>query len=446
MSEKTIPQAKGEFLLGNLLQLKADPFKAICDWQRDYGDLVSFRLATRRGYLISNPQLVEQTLIKQGHNFVKPYNPKKPKALALVSKQGLVTSQGELWRRQRRLMQPMFQRSNLASMLSQMVTAGSNLLQRWEQLGDEAEVNLASEMMHLTLEVITNTMFSTSVLDRIDEIEPALRVGIKYASQSQANPLTPPLCIPTPANREFKQAMAILHDITSSMIDQHRAEPEKHHDLLTMLLNARDENGEAMSDEQIRDEVITIFIAGHETTSNLLTWTLYLLARHPDVLARLRAELHEHLHGSIPDAEALQKLVYTRAVLNESLRIRPPANTMVRTIAQDTEVDGYTLKAGRLAVFSIYNIHHHPDYWPEPEQFNPERFLTTENRRFAFMPFGTGERICIGNHFAMLEGQLLLSMIVQNFDVEPVSNEEVEIEMAVNLRPKGGLPVRLKRR
>ncbi|WP_020161050.1 cytochrome P450 [Methylobacter marinus] len=446
MTTKTIPQVKGDFFLGNLRQFKVNPFQTFCDWHRDYGDLVNFRLATRQFYLFSHPQLVELALIKQSHNFVKPYNPEKPTALALVSRQGLVTSQGDLWRKQRRLMQPIFQRSNLISMLPQMILAGNNLLQRWEQLGDGAQVNLASEMMHLTLEIITQTMFSTSVLDRIAEIEPALRIGIKYASQTQANPLIPPLCIPTPANQEFKRAMALLDDIMYGMIEQHRSQSTPQHDLLTMLLNARDENGEAMSDRQIRDEVITIFIAGHETTANLLTWTLYLLAKHPDVLEKLRTELREHLQGGIPDAETLQKLVYTRAVLNESLRIRPPANTIIRKIVQDTEIDGYPLKAGRLAVFSIYNIHHHPDYWPEPEKFDPDRFLTTENRRFAFMPFGTGERICIGNHFAMLESQLLLSMILQNYDVQLLNNDEVEVEMAVTMRPKGGIPVQLKRR
>ncbi|MBF6647290.1 cytochrome P450 [Methylobacter sp. BlB1] len=447
MATKTIPCVKGDFLLGNLHQYKANPFQALCSWQRDYGDLVSFRLATRQLYLFSHPQLVEQALVKQSHNFVKMYNPKKPTGLSLILGQGLLTSQGDLWRRQRRLMQPVFQRANLTSMLPQMITAGNNLLHRWQQLGDEAQVNLADEMMQLALEVITQTMFSTSVLDKVGEIASALDTGLKYAAKTISNPLTPPLFIPTPANRAFRQATGVLDDIIYSMINQRRSQSSAQRDLLSMLLKVRDDDtGNPMSDQQIRDEVITIFTAGHETTANVLTWTLYLLARHPDVLAKLKAELHDQLQGNTPDAESLQQLAYTRAVLSEAMRIRPPAGILIRKISQDTEIDGYALKADSLAIFSIYNVHHHPDYWQQPEQFDPERFLTAEKRKFAYMPFGTGERVCIGNHFALLESQLLLSMIVQHYDVELLNADEVEIEMAVTVRPKGGIPVRLKRR
>jgi cytochrome P450 len=447
MATKTIPRVKGDFLLGNLRQYKANPFQALCSWQRDYGDLVSFRLATRQLYLFSHPQLVEQALVKQSHNFVKMYNPKKPKGLSLILGQGLLTSQGDLWRRQRRLMQPVFQRANLTSMLPQMVTAGNNLLHRWQQLGDGAHVNLADEMMQLALEVITQTMFSTSVLDKVCEIASALDTGLKYAAKTLSNPLTAPLFVPTPANQAFKQAIGVLDNIIYGMINQRRAQSIEQRDLLSMLLNVCDDaTGNPMSDQQIRDEVITIFTAGHETTANVLTWTLYLLARHPDVLAKLKTELHDQLQGNTPDAEALQQLVYTRAVLSEAMRIRPPAGILIRKISQDTEIDGYALKADSLAIFSIYNIHHHPDFWQQPEQFDPERFLTAEKRKFAYMPFGTGERVCIGNHFALLESQLLLSMIVQHYDVELLNNDEIEIEMAVTVRPKGGIPVRLKRR
>jgi cytochrome P450 len=407
----TIPQIKGDFLLGNLRHFKANPFKALIDWQREYGDIVSFRLATRQFYLFSHPKLIEQALIKQSDVFVKMYNPKKPTGLALVLGQGLVTSRGDLWRRQRRLMQPVFQRGNLASMMPQMITAGNNMLNRWRQLGDGAQVNLANEMMQLTLEVITQTMFSTSVLDKIELISPALDTALKYAAKTISNPLTLPLIIPTTENQKFKQASALLDEVIYGIINQRRAQSTTQHDLLDILLKARDDNsGEKMTDRQIRDEVLTIFSAGHETTANLLSWTLYLLAKHPAVLGKLREELDNLLQGKIPDAEDLKQLVYTRAILNESMRIRPPVGMMMRNVSKDTEIGGYLFKTGRLAIFSIYNIHHHPEFWQQPEQFNPERFLTTENRRSSYLPFGTGERICIGNHFALLESQLLLSM------------------------------------
>lgn len=441
---KTVPQVRGDFLLGNLSQMIANPFQALCDWQRDYGDLVSFRLAVRQFYLFSHPRLIEQALIKQSDVFVKTYNPKKPIGLALVLGQGLVTSQGDVWQKQRRLMQPVFQRSNITTLLPQIATAGSNMLDRWRKLGEGAEVNLSGEMMQLTLEVITQTMFSTSVLGKIQHIAPSLETLLRYAAKNLLNPLTLPLYVPTPANQKFKQALATIDDVIYGIIDQRRNAPSARNDLLDMLLKARDDNsGEKMTDRQIRDEVITIFSAGHETTANLLSWTLYLLARHPDVLAKLHQELNEVLQGKIPNAEDLQKLPYTRAILNESMRFRPPAGILLRKVARDTEVDGYFLKAGRFAIFSIFNLHHHAEFWPQPGKFNPERFLIPENRRFSFMPFGTGERICIGSHFALLESQLLLCMIVQHYDLQLLDTDEVEIEMAVTLRPKGGIRVRI---
>ncbi len=444
---KTIPQVKGDFLLGNLSQMVANPFQALCDWQRDYGDLVSFRLAIREFYLFSHPKLVEQALIKQSDVFTKHYHPKKPIGLALVLGQGLITSQGEVWQRQRRLMQPIFQRSNITTLLPQITTAGSNMLDRWRKLGDGAGINLAEEMTRLTLEVITQTMFSTSVLHKVEHIAPSLEILLRYASKTLLNPLTPPLYVPTPANQKFKRALGIIDDVIYGIIDQRRIASSTHNDLLDMLLNARDDkSGEKMTDRQIRDEVITIFSAGHETTANLLSWTLYLLARHPDVLAKLHQELDGLVQGKIPNAEDLQQLSYTRAVLNESMRFRPPAGILLRKVNKNTEVDGYFLKAGRLAIFSIFNLHHHADFWPRPDQFDPERFLIPENRRFSFMPFGTGERICIANHFALMEAQLLLSMIVQHCDLQLLNTDEVEIELAVALRPKGGIPARIKRR
>jgi len=321
------------------------------------------------------------------------------------------------------------------------------MLDRWRKLGDGAGINLAEEMTRLTLEVITQTMFSTSVLHKVEHIAPSLETLLRYASKTLLNPLTPPLYVPTPANQKFKRALGIIDDVIYGIIDQRRIASSTHNDLLDMLLNARDDkSGEKMTDRQIRDEVITIFSAGHETTANLLSWTLYLLARHPDVLAKLHQELDGLVQGKIPNAEDLQQLSYTRAVLNESMRLRPPAGILLRKVNKNTEVDGYFLKAGRLAIFSIFNLHHHADFWPRPDQFDPERFLIPENRRFSFMPFGTGERICIANHFALMEAQLLLSMIVQHCDLQLLNTDEVEIELAVALRPKGGIPVRIKQR
>lgn len=444
---KHVPQVKGDWLLGNLRQIKDNPFKALCDWQRDYGDLVGFKIATQQFYLLSHPKLIEQALIKQNDVFVKMYDPDKPRGLALVLGQGLVTSKGDLWQKQRRLMQPLFQRKNLSALLPQIAMVGDQMLNRWQQLGDGAELNLSNEMMRLTLEVITQTMFGTSVLDKIEQIAPALDTVLRFAAKSVLSPVAIPLAIPTRTNTAFKRSMALLDEVIYGIIEARRTNPSDEHDLLNMLLEARDqETGEQMNPQQIRDEVITIFSAGHETTSNLLSWTLYLLAKHPTVLSKLRQELDEMPAGITPEHIDFQALSYTKAVLSESMRIRPPVGMMIRIINRDTQIEGYALKAGGLAIFGIYNVHHHPEFWPEPEQFYPERFFSSESRRFSYIPFGSGERICIGNHFAMLESQLLLSMIVQQYDFELLNADDAQIDMAVSLKPKGGVPVRIWKR
>lgn len=441
---KPIPQAKGDFLLGNFRELKADSFRALCAWQRDYGDLVGFKIGAQQFYLFSHPKLIEEALIKQSDTFVKLYDPRKPKGLELVLGQGLVTSKGELWQKQRGLMQPVFQRKNLSTLLPQFATAGEQMLERWRQIGTSAEVNLSEEMMRLTLEVITQTMFGTSVLDKIEQIAPALDTVLRFAAKSLMSPVAIPLAVPTLSNVAFKKAMAFLDGIIYGIIDERRGEPSGNGDLLDMLLAARDEvTGEPMKRKQMRDEVITIFSAGHETTSNLLTWTLYLLAKHRAVTDKLREEFEAVTNGKPLQLDDLPSLNYTKAVLNESLRIRPPVGVMMRKLVKDTEVDGYLLKAGGFAIFSIYNVHHHPDLWAEPEEFNPDRFQSAESRRFSFMPFGAGERICIGNHFAMLEAQFLLAMMIQAYDFELIEQAEPKIEMVISVRPKGGLPIRI---
>ncbi|MGY6274153.1 cytochrome P450 [Methylomonas sp. MgM2] len=441
---KFVPQAKGDFLLGNFRQLKADSFGALCRWQREYGDLVGFRIGAQQFYMFSHPALIEEALIKQADVFVKMYDPKKPRGLELVLGEGLVTSKGELWQKQRGLMQPVFQRKNLSALLPQFGMAGEDMLQRWRRLGNGAEVNLSDEMTCLTLEVITQTMFGTSVLDQVERIASALDTALRFAARSMISPVAVPLAIPIPSNLKFKQAMGVLDEIIFRIIRERRSRPSERPNLLDMLLQAlKPESNEPTASKQIRDEVITIFSAGHETTSNLLTWTFYLLAKHPPVLGALRREIQDTLGGKQLTFDHLAKLNYTKAVLNESLRIRPPVGIMMRKTNRDTEVGGYRLKAGSLVIFNVYNVHHHGGLWREPERFDPERFLSSESRRLSFMPFGAGERICIGNHFAMLESQVLLAMIIREYDFELLNPAEAEIEMMVSLRPKGGVPVRI---
>jgi len=266
-----------------------------------------------------------------------------------------------------------------------------------------------------------------------EQIAPALDTALKYAVKTVSNPFTLPLWIPTPANQAFNQAKSTLDTLIYGLIQHRRSNPVQYQDLLNMLLNAEgNESGEKMSDQQIRDEVITIFTAGHETTANVLTWTLYLLAQHPAVLAKVQQELQEVLAGNIADTQTLPQLVYTRAVLDESMRIRPPVGIMMRRVSKDTEIGGYRLKAGSLAIINIYNIHHHAQLWQQPKQFKPERFLNESKRsKFSHLPFGIGSRMCVGNQFALFESQLLLSMILQRYQLQLLNQEDVDMEMNV---------------
>ncbi|WP_374090738.1 cytochrome P450 [Methylomicrobium lacus] len=445
MPHSPIPTPKGRRLSGHLAEFKQNPLDCMIRWHREFGDIVNFRIFSQNFYLLNHPDLVEQAITEQQDVFVKIYDPQKPKGLQLFMGQGLVTSTGPLWNQQRRLLQPVFQRRNILTLQPEMEKAGAQLIERWRQFEPGAEVEISKEMLHLALEVLTNTMFGTSVLDRVDEIAPALDVCLRYAAATVLNPLDPPLWVPTRRNREFKRALATLDAVIYGMIDERAANPGQYNDLLHLLLSSTDpETGAGMSRRQLRDEMATLFVAGHETSANVLTWTLYYLARYPKVMARLRAELRSVLNGGVPTADQIEQLPYTKAVLFEAMRLKPAVALIIRKVERDTSLQNYPLKAGSLAMVSIYNIHHHPALWENPEAFDPDRFLGQKVSKYMFLPFGIGPRFCIGNQFATVELTLLLAMLAQHFDFALCSDQEPEHDMAVTLRPKGGLKLSVR--
>lgn len=434
-------------LLGHLGAFKKRPLETMSGWWRQYGDALRFRLGPKTLHLFSHPDFAEEILVQQSDRFVKVYDPRRPVGLALVLGNGLVTSSGETWKRHRRIIQPVFHRSRIAGMADRMAEVGEQRLAGWANLEGQP-IDIAAEMMQLALEVISQTMFTTSMSRHIGQISHALRVSIKYAFDSFHNPLLLPMWVPTSRNREFRSVMQFMDSLMYGLIAERRRTGTTHGDLLDLLLQARDEEtGEGLTDQELRDEALTIFAAGHETTANALAWTWYLLASHPEAKARFHEELDRVLQGRTPNADDLQHLPYSRAIFDESLRLYPPVPAVQRKAATTTIVGGLPLPEGALVLVGTYNLHRHPDFWRDPEQFLPERWLNSERpaARYAYLPFGAGPRACVGIHFASLEGPLLLALIGRRYDLQ-LAQESVEPELMVTLRPKGGIRMMLQPR
>ena len=434
-------------LFGHALGFKKNPLRTIEDWWRRHGDAVRFQLGPKTLHLLSHPDLADEILIQQSDRFIKVYDPQRPIGLAMVLGNGLVTSSGEVWKRHRRIIQPVFHRSRMASMADRMAQVGEQRIACWADRSGET-IDIAAEMMLLALDVISHTMFTTSVAQHTNQISHALRVSLKYAFDSFHNPLHPPRWLPTARNREFRQVMAFMDGLMYGLIAERRRSGAQHGDLLDLLLQAQDdETGSGLSDQELRDEALTIFAAGHETTANALAWTWYLLATHPTAQARFHEEVDRVLQGRTPNADDLPNLPYTRAVFDESLRLFPPAPAIQRKATVATTVCGLPLPAGAVVLIGAYNLHRHPHFWEHPENFLPERWLDGNRPavRSAYLPFGAGPRACVGTHFAGVEGPLLLALIGRRYELQ-LAQDQVEPELMVTLRPKGGIRMTLQPR
>ncbi|MFO0705901.1 MAG: cytochrome P450 [Nitrospira sp.] len=434
-------------LLGHLRAFRTNPLETMSAWWRRHGDALRFRLGPKTIHLLSHPSLAEEVLVQQADHFVKVYDPQRPSGLALVLGNGLVTSSGEVWKRHRRIIQPVFHRSRMAAMADRMVQVGEQRLAGWANRAGQP-VDIAADMMQLALEVISQTMFTTSVAPHIEAIDHALRVSLKYAFDSFHNPLRLPRWVPTARNREFRAVIRFMDGLIYGLLAERRRSGVQHGDLLDLLLQGRDEEtGAGLSDQELRDEALTIFAAGHETTANALAWTWYLLATHPKARARFHEEVDRVLQGRTPTADDLHQLPYTRAVFDESLRLYPPAPAIQRKTTTATTVGGMALPAGAIVLIGTHNLHRHPGFWPNPDLFLPERWLESERpaARCAYLPFGAGPRACVGTHFATVEGPLLLALIGRRYDPH-LAQERVEPELMVTLRPKGGIRMVLEPR
>lgn len=441
-----IPGPRGHALLGNIPEIRRDILGAIEAARSTYGDLIQLRLGPKALFVACSPELAEEILVRQRSVFLKiGMNAPKPVGLQLLLGNGLLTNRDyDSWLAQRRLIQPAFHRRSVADLAGSIGQAGLQMLDRWQaQYPPGQAIDIAQEMMRVTLDVIGRTMFGADVLEQATTIGRAVQVGTEFVSRRTQSPLKLPVGLPTPGNLAFRRARRDLDGVIYAILDRRLADGERHDDLLDMLITARDaDTGQGMTREQLRDEMATIFLAGHETTANTLAWTWYLLAQHPAALRRLQDEVDQVLGGRTPTMQDLHSLPYTAAVFDEALRLFPAAPLLTRRTNQPTVLGGYRLPANAQLFVSIYSIQRHPNYWDAPELFRPERFLgdpPAGRHPLAHMPFGAGQRMCVGASFAEVEGQLLLALIAQRYELRLAPGRAVEREVAITFRPRGGL-------
>ncbi len=429
----------------NLISLRRDPLGFLTRLAKEYGEIAFFKLGPQPVYLISNPEYIRDILITHNKNFMKGEGLQRAKRLL---GEGLLTSEGEYHLRQRRLVQPAFHRQRIAGYATTMIDYAARLRDKWN--GGEA-LDISREMMRLTLAIAGKTLFDADVESEADEIGDALS-----QTMQQFNRLTLPFSqlmekLPLPSTRRFLKGRERLDKTIYQIIEERRRSGRDHGDLLSMLVSARDEEGDGsgMSDEQLRDEAMTIFLAGHETTATALTWTWYLLSTNPEAESKFHAEIDEVLGGRLPTAEDYPKLKYTEMVFAESMRLFPPAWTIGRRALNDYQLGDYHIPARSILLMSQYVMHHNPKYFPDPERFDPERWRPEAKEarpQFSYFPFGGGPRLCIGESFAWMEGVLVMATLAQKWKLRIVPGHPVDLQPLVTLRPKHGMKMTVEMR
>jgi cytochrome P450 len=445
VSKRYPPGPRRTFPLSGLFGYRRGPLPYFQNLAAQYGDISYFRLGPEEAFFLNHPDYVKDVLVTNHQNFHKGLALQRAKRLL---GEGLLTSEEEFHRRQRRLAQPAFHRARIASYAGVMTDYACETRARWH---DGDTLDMSEEMMRLTLGIVGKTLFDADVVSDAREVGEAMTVVMDLF-----NTITIPFFeliqrLPLPQLRRFDAAKARLDAIIYRLIEERRRGGEDRGDLLSMLLLAQDTEGDggAMTDEQLRDEVMTIFLAGHETTANALVWTWYLLSQEPGVEAKLHEEIERVLARRLPTYEDVAQLKYTEMVLAESMRLYPPAWAIGRLAMTESEIAGYTVPRGALVLMSQFVMHRDPRYFPEPLRFDPERWQTAarESRpQFSYFPFGGGPRRCIGEGFAWMEGVLLIATLAQQWQMRLVPNHPVALKPVITLRPKHGMKMTVERR
>jgi cytochrome P450 len=443
------PMPPGDFLLGHARHMLRHAAEFLLEAHQTYGDVVRLRLGPRTALALFHPEHVYHVLVKRRENFTK--QARGYKKLRKLLGNGLLTSEGDFWLRQRRLAQPAFAPQRLAGFAAAMVTAAEEMTRTWSEPARlNQPVDIAAEMMRLTLRIVGETLLGADVTGEANDVGAALTLVLEEMSRRIHTPWDFQERMPTPKNRRYEQAVERLNQAVHRIISERRQRSAAGDDLLSMLMAAKDEEtGLRMTDQQLRDEVMTFFLAGHETTAVTLTWTWYLLSKHVDVRRRIEEEVDRVLAGRLPSIDDLPKLTYTKLVIQESMRLWPPVWGIARLAAEDDQIGDVAIPAGSPVLLVQYVTHRHRDFWDNPEGFDPERFLPehVEKRHpYAYFPFGAGPRICIGNHFAMMEAVLIAAAVASRWRLNLIPGAPVISQARVTLRPKGGLRMNIQRR
>lgn len=439
------PGPKGMPFVGHLFAFRRDPLRFLRQAAREYGDLVYFRIGPQDAFLLNHPDYIQNVLVTHQRNFVKGRGLERAKDFL---GEGLLTSEGEFHRRQRRLVQPAFHRQRVAAYGVVMAEHAARTRQRWR---NGETLDIAQEMMRLTLTIVGKTLFDADVEHGAGEIGVAL-MKIMEGWPRLISPFYRLLNrLPLPGNRRTREGQEVLDATILRMINERRANGEDRGDLLSMLLLAQDEEGDggSMTDKQVRDESLTLFLAGHETTANALTWTWYLLSQHPAVEAKLHAEIDTVLADRLPTADDVPQLPYTRMVLAESMRLYPPAWVIGRRALENYEIPPYQIPANSLLLLSPYVMQRDPRYYVNPDVFDPERWTPeaqAQRPKYAYFPFGGGPRQCIGEAFAWMEGVLLIATLAQRWRLRLVPGHPVVPQPLVTLRAKHGMRMTVEQR
>ena len=436
------PGPRNRGIIGNFPLGSSDPLGLYTQWARQYGDIFYYRAFFRHIYFLNHPDYIEHVLVTNHQSFIKG------EALQFnrrIFGNGLLTNEGDSWLRQRHLIQPAFHRDRIESHGNTMVAYTERMMAGWHD-GEERDIH--QDMMRLALEIVAKALFNVEVSAERDRISVALNTFMELGSRGRM--LVPPILrlLPTADNLRYRRAARQLDDIVYGLIRRRRSNGESADDLLYALLQAQDEGG-GIEDEQLRDEVMTLLLAGHETTAVSLSWAWYLLAQYPEVEKELWSELRAVLNGRSPGTQDLPHLRYTERVVKEAMRLYPPAWAIVRNSLKDCEIGGYRVPAGATLVMSQWVMHRDPRYYDQPERFQPDRWLDGRAKaapKFAYFPFGGGPRTCIGASFAAMEAVLVLATIAQRYQIRIAPDDPVEVLPTITLRPRHGIRVALTQR